>query len=485
MTISLPGVRLGAQRPRVASFPEFVSSAGAEAVELASSFGLMLDDWQQWVLERALGERADGRWSAFRVGLLVPRQNGKGSILEARELAGLLLFGEQRLTHSAHEAKTSKDHFERMEALLRAGGYDESKVMFKRSNQEVSIQVRATGAKLQFYTRTSDGGRGLGGDFVALDEAYALKDEQMAALMPTMAARSVSGNPQMWYTSSAGFPSSHVLQRVREQGEQSDARLAYFDWSADPAADLTDREAWATANPGLGVRIGEEFVEAELGDMSEETFARERLGIWHDPKTVSPIPLEKWGRWADPKSKIAGDLVMAVSTSIDRSQTAIAVCGANAQGVPHVEVAAVGSGVAWAGEWLVERNEKWSPVAIVVDPGSPEGAIIPALQAAGIEPWLLSTRDVGQACGLLFDLVTGDYSDEQLPPLAHTNEPRVTIALEGAKKRPIGSNGPWAWGRKSPEVDVSPLVAVTNAVFAWQARSRRESTKRPRTGGWW
>jgi predicted amidohydrolase YtcJ len=61
-----------------------------EAVELAASAGLVLDDWQQHVLVSALGERPDalGTWAAFEVGLVVPRQCGKGGVLEARELAG-------------------------------------------------------------------------------------------------------------------------------------------------------------------------------------------------------------------------------------------------------------------------------------------------------------------------------------------------------------------------------------------------------------
>jgi hypothetical protein len=107
LTLLLPSARLGAQRPRVHSGPKFSTSAGAEAVELASELGLFLDPWQQWVLEQSLGERPDGRWAAFQVCLLCPRQNGKGSILEARELAGLFLFGEKKITHSAHEAKTA------------------------------------------------------------------------------------------------------------------------------------------------------------------------------------------------------------------------------------------------------------------------------------------------------------------------------------------------------------------------------------------
>ena len=92
-------------RPRIGTWPKARSSAGTEAVELAASAGLILDDWQRFALECALGEDRDGRWAAFEVGLVVPRQNGKGSILEARELAGLFLFGEQLILHSAHEFK--------------------------------------------------------------------------------------------------------------------------------------------------------------------------------------------------------------------------------------------------------------------------------------------------------------------------------------------------------------------------------------------
>jgi hypothetical protein len=97
-----PPVLVGSQRPRLESLPPRVSSAGREAVELAAAAGLYLDDWQQYVLEGMLGEDADRKWSAFEACLIVPRQNGKGSILEqgARQSAAV----QQRLIlWSAHE----------------------------------------------------------------------------------------------------------------------------------------------------------------------------------------------------------------------------------------------------------------------------------------------------------------------------------------------------------------------------------------------
>jgi phage terminase large subunit-like protein len=73
-----------------------------------------LDPWQEFVLAHALGERADGKWAAFEVGVMVSRQNGKGAILEARELAGLFLLGERLIIHSAHQFDTSLEAFRRL-----------------------------------------------------------------------------------------------------------------------------------------------------------------------------------------------------------------------------------------------------------------------------------------------------------------------------------------------------------------------------------
>jgi hypothetical protein len=70
---------------------------------LASIAGLHLDEWQQNVIIGSLGEVRPGKWAAFEVGAVVPRQNGKGSILEARELAGMFLFDEKLIIHSAHD----------------------------------------------------------------------------------------------------------------------------------------------------------------------------------------------------------------------------------------------------------------------------------------------------------------------------------------------------------------------------------------------
>jgi hypothetical protein len=54
----------GSQTPRLHHLPEHTaSSAVREVTDLAALGGIILDPWQQLVLEGALGERPDGKWS--------------------------------------------------------------------------------------------------------------------------------------------------------------------------------------------------------------------------------------------------------------------------------------------------------------------------------------------------------------------------------------------------------------------------------------
>src|SRR5258707_4865842 len=109
----------GDQRPRLWSFPPGgVSSAAQEFTELAALCGLILDPWQRWVLEHMLAEGADGLWLCYEILLIVARQNGKGSCLEARELGGLFLLHEPLIFHTAHRFDTSVRAFRRLRDLI-------------------------------------------------------------------------------------------------------------------------------------------------------------------------------------------------------------------------------------------------------------------------------------------------------------------------------------------------------------------------------
>ena len=461
MTLSPPAVLLGAQRPRLASCPTTaVTSAGAEAVELAASAGLVLDDWQAWVLEQALGERADGKWAAFEVGLVVPRQNGKGSVLEAVELAGLFLFGERLILHSAHEFKTAQEAFRRVLQLVQNTPDLERRVARVRtSHGEEGIELR-DGARLRFVARSTGSGRGFSGDRVILDEAYNLSAESMAALLPTLSARP---NPQLWYTSSAGMDSSDQLRRIRERGMAGgDEGLAYFEWSAEDGADHADPGAHAQANPGYGTRIPAEFVERERAALPAMEFARERLGIWDDHGAEAAIDAATWAACADPGSRITGRLALAVEKS--ERYTVVAAAGETADGKTHVEVIESRRGTSWVVERVTELVDRHDPVAVVLDPSSPAGMFLNDLRQAGVEVAEAGAREVAQGC-VAFD------DDVVEGRIVHLGEPVLTVAVAGSKRKATGDS--WRWDRRG-KTDISPLVAVTLArhgLAKWKAEN--------------
>lgn len=451
MTISPSAVLLGAQRPRVSSAPPSVSSAGQEASELAASAGLILDDWQKHVLDVGLGERADGKWSAFEVGLIVGRQNGKGAILEARELAGLFLFGEQLILHSAHEFKTAQEAFRRVLALIQNTPDLEKLVSRVRtSHGEEGVELRS-GARLRFVARSTGSGRGFSGDVVILDEAYNLPGQAMGALLPTMAARP---NPQVWYASSAGTEDSEVLARVQSRGtEGKPGRLAYFEWSAEPDCDLDDRRGWVASNPGLGIRIDAEFVEAERAALPEVEFSRERLGIWADGRADVVIDRALWMSLVDADCDVRSPVAFALKINQERTKGSIQAAIKRPDGLVQIESIDYRPGTAWMLDRVAALNADWRPIGFAVNPSGPEGSLIPGMQALGIEPALITGREHAQACGAFYDALV----DRRI---RHGNQGPLNIAAEQAVKRPVGDS--WVWHRRTA-VDIGPIDGATDA----------------------
>ncbi len=470
MTISPGNALSGAQIPRLRSVPRYSVSAGQEAVELAASAGLHLYPWQQHVLVDSLAERPDGRWLTPHVAVVVARQNGKGSILEARELAGLFLFGEQHILHTAHEMRTSFEAFRRIVSLI-DGSADLSRRVksVKQGNGKEGIEL-LNGARLQFIARSKGSGRGFSGDLLIYDEAYALTDEQIDASLPTLSAQR---NYQIWYTSSPPLDAAtgEPLYRLRDRALQGgDERLAYFDWGAEPGADLDDRQIWAATNPSLGLRIEEQTIADERAAMTDLGFSRERLCIW-PPRAGdgwAVIPEADWRALADPDSEPVDPVAFAIDMTPDRSWTSIAVAGRRADGLGHVEVTDHRRGSHWVVERVLELQARWNPCAIVIDPAGPAGSLIGDLEAEGVELQKPFIRDAAASCGAFWDAVCGRHAEtgEKIRALRHRDQAELSVALAGAVKRELAET--WAWSRRDAGVDISPLVAVTLAGWGHQ-----------------
>lgn len=462
LTILLPDARpvYGIQEPTHLLVPPAVSSSAVEAAELAASVGLVLDPWQRLALEASLGETADGRWAAFEFGLEVARQNGKGSVIEARELAGLFLFGEELILHSAHEFKVCSEAFRRLVGWI-DGSADLSrrvKRVFTASGKE-SIEL-TSGARIRFVARSKGSGRGFTGDLIVLDEAMILSRDAVAAMMPTLSARP---NPQIWYTGSAPFAESEVWHSVRrrametiESGESG--RLAWCGWEAPAGADPADRDVWLATNPAVGYRISPEYLEAEFGALDHESFLRERLSVADSGSAgghmIDPVV---WLSRADRGSVPAGGLVLGVDVQPGSMSAAVGVAGVRVDGVRHVEVIDVRPGTGWVVSRVAEVVSRNRDIcAVALDPRSPAGGLLAQLQTVLDVPVVeVGSAGHGQAVASLLQHVANGS-------VAHLGQPLLDAAVEAARPRRMGDAQ--AFSRSSSDANIAPLVAVTLAL---------------------
>ena len=480
MSTSAPAL-LGSARPRVSSWPPYAQTYGPEAVKLAADAGLVADRWQADQLDVMLAIHPTGRWVCPEVAMVVPRQNGKGSVYEIRALAGLYLLGEQMIMWSAHQYKTAMEGFRRVLDLI-DGSDNLRKRVYKVSNTngDEGIELHGEGGRritgrqrLRFIARSKASGRGFTGDCNLLDEVFAFTPEQQAALMPTILARP---NWQVVYASSPPLDAAtgEPLFALKDRGESGEPDLAWSDWGAPFGVDPDDRSQWALSNPSLGIRIAVDTVAKLRRAMSEDGFCREILGVWPQRAADAIISADEWHSLADLSSQIAGPLALAVDVTPARDFASIAAYGLRDDGTGHLEVVEHRRGTDWIVSRLLQLRERHGPVAVALDVAGPAGSLLMPLEKAGVTPaedpehphpgdlCVPTSREAAAACGSLVDAV-------RQKTLRHIDQPELSTAVLGAKTRPLGDA--WAWGRRSTGTDISPLVAATLARWAYEARA--------------
>ena len=465
--------RVGSQLPRLFLIPDGrVSSAAEEAIALAASCGLHLDPWQAWCLDHMLAEDATGAWLVEIILLLLPRQNGKNAVLEALELAGIFLFGEELIIHSAHLNDTAATHMGRLKGLVAANPELDRITKFYDANGKERMLRKDTGQEIRFITRGQKTLRGGSPRRIVFDEALYLTDDQVQAIVPSLSAQSLSdaGPPQMIYTSSAPLPSSRVLHRVRNKALKGDARrLFHAEWGCELGVDPDDRDAWYASNPGMGIRISERWVEDnEVGILTDDGFLIERLGVVFpepDDNAAKPakLPADKWAATVTntPPPLTAGDIALAFDVAKDGAWTSIAIAGGDIRNA-YVELIEHEPGTGWLPARLVELVKKWRPIAVGYNGAGPAGAqgsaVLTAFREARLPADLLhpmTAQDYKAACGGLYTAVV----EGTVRRLAGQGPPDDAAA--DATDRPLGDA--WAWDRRNETVPISPLVAVTIA----------------------
>lgn len=455
------------------------TAAADEAAELYARYRHPLDVEQRRTLDLALAERSDGTWAATEVADFKARQCGKGDSIEARELAGLLLFGEKLILHTCHEFATANEAFLRMASLFENN--DDLKSLVARvryANGEQGIEL-LSGARLKYKARSGGAGRGFAGaDLVVLDEAQHLKAEHVAAIAPTITA---NPNAQIWVAGSGGVQGSLVAWKYRRRALSGErGRFAYTERTAEQVVtdddgsrtvtpeiiDPLDHDLLMRAHPGYAAgRVSKESLATLLGSMGYDLFLRECLCIWV-PEPFSgavegAIPLSVWADLIDATSTpLAGKSRLALDISADRTWTSVCLAGERADGLIHVEVTKsfpdMPRGIAFAAQAAAKLG-----VSVVV---SASAQLTEPLRNAGVHVVEMKAAEQAGACSAMIDATRGEA-----PMIRHRGDTQLTKALALAETKPYGDAG-MVWVRRGVDGDISPLTAVSMAVGALSQR---------------
>lgn len=446
---------------------------------------MLLDDWQAYVIDGLFAVDADGQWAATEFGLLVSRQNGKGEILVAYDLAHLFLFPRpdrhrKTILHSAHEMKTAIDGFQRLKGVIEGQPELMRKVdrVYTANGQEGIVLLprrgQSLGDRIKFVARSKSSGRGFSGDILVQDEA---QEESQAAHNALTYTQSAVPNRQELFTGTVpeeGVNDAAVFEGVRDRGRSGEAtRTGWMEWSPDGSedpdlAELIDKASpavWAQSNPAAPHRITwDTIAEQHSRDISPDAavFGRERLSIWPDrdeaaEQSNSDLDMAIWDdnevdTWLTRRT--------ALAVVIGRGGGYSSICGAQRleDGAILVQHLATNAGTLWAPEKVKELRASLSSRLIVLDEKN-AATITSDLTRAGVRYMAMNMSEVAAA----FDM-TVEYNNAGL--IKHPPQPELTEALAAAVPRVM--NKPQnlkTWEQGDPLVPSSAVQAMSLAIW--------------------
>jgi hypothetical protein len=314
---------IGVQTPRIHTPLNDLPSRGGELIDLATSLGIDLMDWQKFALIHTHKVKPDGRWASPVNTIVVARQNGKSFLQLIRILGGLFLWDENLQIGSAHRLSTSLEQFRAMVQIIEKNdslAKQVKKIRWQHGGEEIEtitgnrFIVRAGGSAARGVSRPST---------IHLDELREMTDiESFASLRYTLMAAT---NPMVMAYTNAGDSSSIVLNQFRQRAIASISGVSddigYFEWSA-PTDEISVENA-RHSNPSMGRLIHEDNIRSVLNDPPDVVMT-EVLCRWV-VAINSAVDATSWGNCLDKSADLDIDKLtwLAIDLSPDRKHASL------------------------------------------------------------------------------------------------------------------------------------------------------------------
>lgn len=144
--------KFGKQTPTQSVILDYNESRYQEAVDLYQRTGLLIYDWQLYLLKDIMAVDDEGLWTHQKFGYSLPRRNGKTEIVYILEIWAL--HQGINILHTAHRISTSHSSFEKVKKYLERMGYvDGEDFNSIRAKGQERIELYSTGGVIQFRTR--------------------------------------------------------------------------------------------------------------------------------------------------------------------------------------------------------------------------------------------------------------------------------------------------------------------------------------------
>jgi hypothetical protein len=435
---------------------------GPQVAEMARALGWELMPHQRLVLDVGLEIDPITNTFAYRdVCVTEPRQGGKSTRVLALMCWRATVYAQHagRYQRAAYSAQSGYDARKKLlhdwVPVIESSPLNALLTRVYRAGGDEAAQFGLS--RIEVTANTVGSAHGKVVDLAVIDEAFDDTDERREqAFVPAMATRA---DAQLWVCSTAGTEEAVYLNRKVAQGRRAVHEglregSAYFEWSAVDEDEAHNPEAWPTFMPALGHTITLATVKHAQRTMSESEFARAFGNVW-TRTDEHVLPYAQWLACVHPEAAPSGGLHLAVDANPDRTSAVIVAASRE----PHtLEVIDKRQGLSWVVDRITELRGRHDVRDVTLHGGGPIGTLIGALERASTPLYIATDHEMVLAAGTFYDSVIDGTLN------VHPSE-MLNLAVQGARKRQRGDA--FSWSRRSPSVDLSPLVASSLAV--WRA----------------
>ena len=468
--------RFGNQLPTLSHILPYNNTLGIEAINIYEQSGRTAQPWQAQLTYDIRAIDDEGLFIHTKFGYEVPRRNGKGEVITQVEVDDL--FRGRRCLHTAHRTTTSSSASLRLANILKDLGYTEVQRVKKDDPHEKcyvyakqfgleKIILLDTGGEVHFRTRTAKGGLGEGFDTLVVDEAQEYTDEQQSSLQYVV---SDSMNPQIILcgTPPTMVSGGRIFEALRTsvlEGKTEDTGWA--EWSVEFKSDVNDVELWYMCNPAMGYQLNERKIRNE--DKTDELdFNIQRLGYWSTDNLQSAITKSDWEALkCDALPNFKRPYYVGIKYGSDGTNVAVSLATKTGDKIfiEGLDCQNQRNGT----DWLVDMMLRVNPKTIAIDGAGNQKILADALADVGFKNVILPTvKEIVVANSLFEQAIFGQT-------LCHNGQPSIIQSITNCQKRPIGTNGGFAYRSIKEGVEIALLDSVMLA--HWVCASAKERKK--------